>query len=124
MEINQIYKCEVCGNVVEVLFVGGGELVCCGQSMKLLVAKTEDEGMEKHVPVVEKTETGIKVKVGSVEHPMEEAHYITTIEALEGGKVHRKTLNPGQKPEAEFPVSEKAIVREYCNLHGLWKAGV
>jgi len=123
-ERNQVYKCNVCGNIVEVLHVGAGELVCCGEPMQLLTEKTRDVGLEKHVPVVEKTATGVKVKVGAVPHPMEEKHYIEWVELIADGRVHRKYLKPGDKPEAEFwkPTSEKIEVREYCNLHGLWKS--
>ncbi|MBU0590888.1 desulfoferrodoxin [Candidatus Micrarchaeota archaeon] len=122
-ERNQIYKCNVCGNITEVLFAGAGELVCCGQPMQLLQEKTEDQGNEKHVPVIEKTETGVTVKVGSVPHPMEEKHYIQWVEVLADGKVYRKFLKPGDAPEAEFDISATNIVaREYCNLHGLWKS--
>ena len=120
----QVYKCEICGNIVEVLQVGGGELVCCGQPMKLQPEKTEDQGREKHVPVIEKTKNGILVKVGSVPHPMEEKHYIEWIEILADGKAYRKFLKPGEKPEAEFEMrAERVTAREYCNVHGLWKAG-
>lgn len=123
VERNQIYRCSVCGNIVTLLHAGGGELVCCGKPMELLVAKTLDEGKEKHVPVVEKTTVGIKVKVGSTEHPMEEAHFIEWIEVVTPDKVYRKFLKPGEKPEAEFEVTgEGIIVREYCTIHGLWKA--
>ena len=122
-ELNQIYKCEVCGNIVEVLHTGAGELVCCGQPMKLLTANTEDAAEEKHVPVVEKTDTGVKVKVGSVDHPMEDDHYIEWIEIIANDRVYRKFLQPGDKPEAEFAVqADKITAREYCNLHGLWKS--
>ncbi len=122
-EQKQIYKCSVCGNVVEVLTVGGGELVCCGQPMELLKEKTEDVGSEKHVPVMEKTKTGIKVKVGSVLHPMEKDHYIEWIEIIADGKSHRKFLKPQDKPEGEFEIKVKKMeIRIYCNLHGLWKA--
>ncbi|NLJ27161.1 MAG: desulfoferrodoxin [Deltaproteobacteria bacterium] len=119
----QIYKCEVCGNVVEVLNGGAGELVCCGQPMKLLDEKTADAGKEKHVPVVEKTATGFKVKVGSVPHPMEEAHFIQWIELIdENGKAYRQFLKPGQAPEAVFCVDAKTVTaREHCNVHGVWK---
>ena len=117
----QIYKCEICGNMVEVVHEGAGELVCCGQPMKLMELKTDDQGKEKHVPVIEKTESGIKVKVGSVEHPMEEKHHIEWIELDVDGVGFRKFLNPGEKPEAEFPVKGKDVsARIYCNLHGLW----
>lgn len=119
----QVYKCNICGNIVEVLYVGGGELVCCGQPMELLEEKIEDVGSEKHVPIIERTERGIKVKVGSVPHPMEEKHYIEWIELIADGKVYRKFLKPGDKPEAEFEIkAEKISAREYCNIHGLWKS--
>ena len=120
----QVYKCELCGNVVEVLNGGGGELVCCGQPMNLLDAKTADTGKEKHVPVVEKTDAGFKVTVGSVPHPMEEAHFIQWIELIDdGGKAYRQFLKAGQAPEAVFCVDAKTVtVREHCNLHGVWKA--
>jgi len=119
----QIYKCEICGNIVEILHAGGGELVCCGQPMNLLEEKTKDEGNEKHVPIIEKTDTGVKVKVGSVEHPMEDDHLIEWIEIIVDGQVYRKFLKPGDKPEAEFAIqAEQVEAREYCNLHGLWKS--
>jgi superoxide reductase len=118
----EVYKCNVCGNIVEVLHPGVGKLVCCGQPMELLEEKTEDVGREKHVPVIEETEKGIRVKVGSVPHPMEEKHYIEWIEVIANGKVYRKFLKPGEKPEAEFSVSGKVVAREYCNIHGLWKS--
>lgn len=121
--INQVYKCEECGNIVEVLHAGGGELVCCGKPMKLLKENTSDGAKEKHVPVLEKVAGGWKVSVGSVAHPMEEKHYIEWIELLAGGAVYRAQLKPGDKPEAFFKVdAAKAEAREYCNLHGLWKA--
>lgn len=119
----QIYKCEVCGNIVELLHEGVGELVCCGQPMKLSVENTVDASKEKHVPVIEKTATGIKVKVGSVAHPMEEKHYIEWIEVIADGKAYRRFLKPGEAPEATFEIQAAQIIaREYCNLHGLWKA--
>jgi superoxide reductase len=119
----QVYKCNVCGNIVEVLYAGGGQLVCCGQPMQLLEEKTQDEGKEKHVPVIEEKEGGIKVKVGSVPHPMEESHYIQWIEVITQGGSFRKFLTPGQMPEAEFLVNKQEVlaVREYCNIHGLWR---
>jgi len=121
--LKQIYKCSVCGNIVEVLHAGGGQLVCCGQPMELLQEKKEDEGLEKHVPVIEKTLNGVKVKIGSIPHPMEEAHYIQWIEIVADGFSYRRFLKPGDKPEAEFAVTaEKIEAREYCNVHGLWKA--
>ena len=120
----QVYKCAVCGNIVEVLTAGGGQLVCCGKPMENLVAKTADQGKEKHVPVIENVEGGIKVKVGSVPHPMEEKHYIEWIEVIADGKAYRQFLKPGQAPEAFFCCikATKITAREYCNLHGLWKA--
>lgn len=122
-ELNQIYKCNICGNVVEVLHTGAGELVCCGEPMELLKEKTEDEGQEKHVPVIEETETGVKVKIGSVPHPMEENHYIEWVEIIADGRIYRKHLKPGEQPEAEFEMKAENIqAREYCNVHGLWKA--
>lgn len=117
-EKKQIYKCEICGNIVEVLEEGKGELVCCNQPMKLQTENTTDASNEKHVPIIEEN----KVKVGSIEHPMEEEHFIEWIEATdEKGFKTKIFLKPGQKPEAEFcfkPVKARA----YCNLHGLWKS--
>jgi superoxide reductase len=122
-ERNQIYRCNVCGNIVEVLHVGIGELVCCGQSMELLKELTEDVGQEKHVPIIEKIESGVKVKVGSVPHPMETNHFIEWIEIIADGKTYRKFLKAGDEPEAEFEVKTKNIeARQYCNLHNLWKS--
>jgi superoxide reductase len=122
-KINQIYKCNVCGNIIEVVNIGGGELVCCGQPIELMNEKTKDEGMEKHVPVIEQDDCKIKVKIGSISHPMEEKHYIQWIEVIVDGKSYKQFLKPGDNPEAEFCVSgENIIVKEYCNLHGLWKA--
>ena len=119
----QIYKCEVCGNIVEMLHEGAGELVCCNQPMKLFKENTVDAAVEKHVPVVEKIDGGIKAKVGSVPHPMEEKHYIEWVEVLADGKAYRQFLKPGDAPEASFAIAaSKPVVREYCNLHGLWKA--
>lgn len=119
----EVYKCEACGNIVEVLTGGAGELVCCGAPMKLFVENTVDAAKEKHVPVIEKTAAGYKVKVGGVPHPMEAKHWIMWIELIADGKVYRQTLTPGQAPEAEFCITAAAVsAREYCNIHGLWKA--
>jgi len=119
----EVYKCEACGNIVEVLTGGAGELVCCGEPMILLSAKTADTGKEKHVPVVEKVEGGYKVAVGDVPHPMEEKHYIEWIELLADGVAYRRFLKPGDKPEATFCVDAASVsAREHCNIHGLWKA--
>jgi superoxide reductase len=121
-ELKQVYRCNICGNIVEVLHNGAGQLVCCGQPMELLSEKTEDVGMEKHVPVIERTEKGIKVKVGSIPHPMEENHFIEWIELVTDTKICRKFLKPGEQPEAEFEIkTENVWAREYCNIHGLWK---
>jgi superoxide reductase len=118
-----IYKCSVCGNVVEVLTLGGGELVCCGKPMILQEANTQDASKEKHVPVVEKSANQIKVKVGSIPHPMEEKHFIQWIAIKTANNVCRKELKPGAAPEAVFQVNPAEVleVLEYCNLHGLWK---
>ena len=119
----QVHKCDVCGNIVEVVHGGAGELVCCGEPMKLLVENTVDAAREKHVPVMEKTEGGVKVKVGSVPHPMEEKHYIEWVEIIADRQAYRQFLNPGEAPEATFNIEAKDLTaREYCNLHGLWKA--
>lgn len=119
----EIYKCEVCGIIVEIIHEGGGELVCCNQPMKLMEENMVDAALEKHVPVIEKTEDGIKVKVGSVPHPMVEEHYIEWIELIADGRACRKFLNPGDEPEALFKIEAQTITaREYCNLHGLWKS--
>jgi len=120
----QVYKCSVCGNMVEVIHAGGGTLVCCGQPMNLLTENTTDAAEEKHVPVIEKVDGGIKVTVGAVAHPMEDAHYIEWIEMIAGDTACRKLLNPGDAPEAIFLVEDEQITaRAFCNLHGLWKAG-
>jgi superoxide reductase len=119
----EVYKCGVCGNIVEVLHGGNGNLVCCGQPMNLLVENTVDAAKEKHVPVIEAIEGGVKVKVGDVPHPMEEKHWIQWVEIIADGKIYRQYLNPGEPPEATFNVSADQITaREYCNIHGLWKA--
>jgi superoxide reductase len=118
----EVYKCELCGNIVEVLHGGDGELVCCGQPMVLLKENTVDAAKEKHVPVVEKIDGGFKVSVGSVSHPMEEKHYIEWIEIIADGKSYVQFLNPGDVPEAVFKIDAASVTaREFCNLHGLWK---
>mgnify|MGYP001817880655 FL=1 len=119
----EVYKCDLSGNIVEVLHGGAGELVCCGQPMKLFVENTVDAAKEKHVPAIEKTAEGFKVKVGSVPHPMEDKHYIEWVEVIAGGKTYRQFLKPGEEPEATFCIdADQVTAREYCNLHGLWKA--
>ena len=128
---NQVYRCSVCGNIVEVLHVGGGELVCCGKPMELLTEKKEDVGMEKHVPIIEKLDGKIKVKVGSIPHPMEEKHFIEWIEILVDDRSYKKFLKPNDLPEAEFTVEglvpsevegDNIVAREHCTIHGLWKS--
>ncbi|OHB28744.1 MAG: desulfoferrodoxin [Desulfuromonadaceae bacterium GWC2_58_13] len=119
----EVYKCSVCGIIVETLHAGAGELVCCGQPMQLLTENTVDAAKEKHVPVIEMGSASITVKVGSVAHPMEEKHYIEWIELIADGKTYRQFLKPGDKPEATFPITAKQVTaREYCNIHGLWSA--
>ncbi|MFH1421296.1 MAG: desulfoferrodoxin [Planctomycetota bacterium] len=119
----KIYKCNICGNVVELVHASKGQLVCCGQPMELMQEKTEDAGKEKHVPVVEKAGNAYKVKVGSVPHPMEEKHYIEWAQLLGEGRACRKFLKPGQTPEVEFAAkSDTPKIRIFCNIHGLWKA--
>ncbi len=118
----EVYKCEVCGNIVLVMHGGKGELVCCGQPMKLFKENTVDAAKEKHVPVVEKTADGFKVKVGDVAHPMEEKHFIEWIELQADEKSYVQFLKPGDAPEATFKVeADQVTARAYCNLHGLWK---
>src|SRR5512137_1809703 len=119
----ELYYCKQCGNVIEVAFAGSTPLICCGEEMTLLVAKSGEEGKEKHRPVVVASRTGIVVKVGSIDHPMTDQHYIAFIEVLTAGAVCRAELNPGDKPQAEFRIKEADIVevRAYCNVHGLWK---
>lgn len=124
-ELKQIYKCPVCGNIVEVVHAAGGSLVCCGRPMELLVENTTEASLEKHIPVIEKLDGEVIVKVGSVAHPMTEDHYIEWIELITENKVYRKHLKPGETPEAHFKVCDSTkllIAREYCSLHGLWKS--
>lgn len=122
-ELKQIYRCNICGNIVEVIHAGVGQLVCCGQPMELLKEKAADVGLEKHVPVIEKVGNKVKVKVGSIPHPMEQKHYIEWIEIIADDRTCRKFLKPIDKPEAEFEVTtEKIEAREYCSIHGLWKS--
>jgi len=122
-ELRQVYKCSICGNIVEVVHTGKGQLVCCNKPMELLKENTVDAAKEKHVPVIEKAGGKVKVKVGSIEHPMEEKHYIEWIEVIADGKVYRQFLRSGEKPEAEFEIDAADILaRGYCNLHGFWSA--
>ena len=119
----EIYKCEICGNIVEMLHEGEGELVCCGAPMKVFRENTVDAAKEKHIPVIEPIVGGFSVKVGSVAHPMEEKHYIEWIEIMtDDGRAYRQFLQPGKAPQATFKIDAgKITAREYCNLHGLWK---
>lgn len=118
----QIYKCDICGNIVEMIHNGVGQLVCCGQPMKLMKENITDASTEKHIPVIEKTPDGIKVKVGSTPHPMEEKHFIEWIEIIKDGQTCKHFLKPGTLPETLFNIQDdNIIVREYCNVHGLWK---
>lgn len=119
-----IFKCEICGNIVEVVSEGGGQLTCCGQLMGYMEEKTADQTVEKHVPFLEKTAEGYKVRIGeNAAHPMTEEHYIQWIELIIEDLVLRQELKPGDKPEAEFksPHSDNVVAREYCNVHGHWK---
>ncbi len=125
MEGKSVYLCEICGNMVEMLREGNGKLICCNKPMKNVEEKYEDTGMEKHVPIIERTEKGIKVKVGSIEHPMESNHYIEWIEVVSEEQTCKKFLKPGEKPEAEFNIKDEGlIVRAYCNIHGLWSVKI
>ena len=120
--INEIYKCDLCGNIVEVVGVGGGQLVCCGQPMTVKKENTVEASKEKHIPVIERAEGKVIVKVGSVAHPMEEKHFIEFVELITDKCAIRRYLKPGDKPEVTFPACcDVFTVRAYCNLHGLWK---
>jgi superoxide reductase len=123
-KVREIYKCNICGNIIEVLHAGVGELVCCGEPMELLKEKTQDSAVEKHVPFIEKTKDGILIKVGqNQDHPMEEKHYIEWIQVIVDNVAYRKFLKPGDKPQAKFEIKgDKVEAREYCNIHGLWKS--
>lgn len=132
-QLKQIYKCSICGNIIEVLHTGIGELVCCGKPMELMVFKVKEEGTEKHLPVIEelpanmcRDKDGFKIKIGEVDHPMEENHYIEWIEIITSdGKSGKKFLKPGDKPESEFYTRVKVIgARAYCNIHGLWEVKI
>jgi len=132
-QFKEIYRCAVCGNIVEVLHAGGGQLVCCGQPMQLQAAKNSDQGAEKHLPVIEELpanvchgKDGVKIKIGAVEHPMTADHYIEWIEIdTIDGKSGKKFLKPGDKPESEFQTRMNITgARAYCNVHGLWEMNV
>ena len=117
----EVYKCEVCGNITKVVHNSGGLLVCCGKPMILQQEKTADQGKEKHVPIIEKSEKGIMVRVGSIPHPMEEKHYLEWVEVRSGENVYIRGFKPGEKPETEFCCADTDVkARAYCNVHGLW----
>lgn len=119
----QIYKCEICGNIVEMVHGGKGKMSCCGQPMGLYEENSTDAAEEKHVPVIEKAENGYRVSVGSVEHPMQDDHYIEWIELISGEFSSRQFLKPGDEPQAVFCIdSEDVMARAYCNIHGLWRS--
>ena len=121
-ELNNIYRCEECGNIVQIIHAGVGTLVCCDQPMEKLPEQTADSATEKHVPVITKTKHGYEVKVGSVPHPMEEKHYIEWIELIADGQSYRKYLQPGDEPKAVFCIEATTVsAREYCNIHNLWR---
>jgi superoxide reductase len=122
-ELKQIYKCNVCGNMVEMVHTGAGELICCGENMERKQEKNEEEGLEKHRPVIERTDSGVIVKVGSVPHPMAPDHYIEWIEVITEHRVYRKNIAINQDPWAEFFLEAEHIkARAYCNIHGLWSS--
>lgn len=119
----QVYRCNICGNIVEVMYPAGGTLSCCGQHMELLEENSKEAALEKHVPVIEKIDGGYKVSVGEIAHPMAEEHYIVWIELIAGDEIYRKYLKPGDKPEATFMTEATDVfAREYCNVHGHWKS--
>ena len=124
VERGQIYRCNVCGNIIEVVHVGGGSLNCCGNGMELLDDTPQETGAEKHIPIIEKTDKGVKVKVSTLEHPMEEKHFIEWISITTDDGVYRKFLKPGDAPEAEFEIEFNDVIkaREYCTVHGLWRS--
>ncbi|MDI9436517.1 MAG: desulfoferrodoxin [Euryarchaeota archaeon] len=121
-----VYRCQVCDHVIEVLHDGEGELVCCQVPMTLLVERNDDTGQEKHVPVLEKTDSGFLVKVGEVAHPMEDEHCIDWIEVQADGRIYRQPLEAGDQPQAHFDLDldqvEQITLRSFCNIHGLWRA--
>ena len=123
-KLREIYKCNICGNIVEVLHAGVSQLVCCNEDMELMKEKTEDSSVEKHVPYIEKTSDGVLVKVGqNQDHPMLEEHYIEWIQVIADGAAYRKFLKPNDKPQAKFEIkADQFEAREYCNVHGLWKS--
>ncbi len=124
LERGQIFRCNTCGNMFELILVGGGSPTCCGSDLELLSDAPKDTGAEKHIPIIEKTDSGVKVKIGKVAHPMEEKHYIAWIEIITDNETQRAYLKPGMKPEAEFKIdnTNNLVAKEYCIIHGLWKS--
>jgi superoxide reductase len=121
-KLHQVYKCNVCGNMVTIIHEGAGQLVCCGQPMELIKEKTEDVGQEKHLPAIERLNGKLIVKIGVIPHPMEEGHHIEWIAVFAGNKIYDQYLKPGDEPMAEFNISDENVeVWAYCNIHGLWK---
>lgn len=121
---HQIYKCGICGNCIDIVNGGDGELVCCGEPMKLLTEKTADQGKEKHVPVMEMIKEGLSVSVGKDPHPMEETHFIEWIEIVDQDISCRHYLKPGTSPQTVFKTTHpQVLAREYCSVHGLWTSG-
>lgn len=125
-EEKQVYRCNICGNMVEVLHLGVGKLVCCENEMQLLEEKSEGVGPEKHIPIIEQIEDGIRVKIGEISHPMEGNHCIEWVELVTDKGIYRKVFKPGDNPEAEFKINIEDVnevsAREYCSIHGLWKS--
>jgi len=123
-ELREIYRCDICGNVIEIVNTGSPSLVCCGKPMIKLITKSGDEGKEKHIPVIEELGDKVIVKIGSIPHPMENDHYIVFIEVMTERDIFRRELKPGDNPSAIFNIKKSEIkeVREYCNKHMLWKA--
>jgi superoxide reductase len=119
----EMYKCNHCGNIVQIFVGDGAPLVCCGEEMALLEEFTDDVTTEKHVPYIEEIEDGYRVRIGkNQDHPMIEKHYIMWIELIVGNRIYRKELLPHEEPEAIFKIekADQVIAREYCNIHGLW----
>lgn len=122
---HHVYRCEECGRVVEVVEAGRGTLTCCDMPMKHLAENTVDASKEKHVPVATREGSSFHVKVGSVPHPMTAEHLIEWVEVLTEEATCRVELSPGQPPEVKLPATKgAAVIRAYCNLHGLWKTEV
>lgn len=118
------YRCPICGNVIEPIEGDINHMMCCGQKMELMVANTQDAAVEKHVPVYEKVEDEIVVKVGEIDHPMEKDHYIMWVAQVNDNQVSRVTLYPEQGISVRFKYIPNSTIYAYCNKHGLWKVEV